>query len=80
MSHEVARLALVHLRTAHEPLREAVLYDRISTDLNGAVTPDAFVETMERLMTQGHVHVISDREPTQSDPVPFSPRYYRIVA
>jgi hypothetical protein len=79
MTHELETLALNHLRESQEPLREFALYDRVAADAAGDVTPDAFVNTMERLMTAGRVHVIADRDSSLSDPDPFQPRYYRLV-
>lgn len=79
MTHELETLALNHLRQSHEPVREFALYDRVAADTAGEVSPDAFVDAMERLMTAGRVHVIADRDSFRSDPAPFQPRYYRLV-
>jgi hypothetical protein len=79
MTHELETLALNHLRESHEPVREYALYDRVAADAAGDVTPDAFVDAMERLMTAGRVHVIADRDSFRPDPTPFQPRYYRLV-
>jgi hypothetical protein len=79
MSDDLERVVLAHLRGAHEPVREFALYDRVAADLGKAVTPDRFVDAMERLMTAGRVHVISDRDAFRPDPAPFQPRYYRLV-
>lgn len=79
MTHDLEQLALVHLRAAREPVREFVLYDRVAAACERPVSADAFVVAMDRLMTDGRVHVIADHEPMGRDPAPFSPRYYRIV-
>jgi hypothetical protein len=79
MAHDLETLALNHLRDSHEPVREFALYDRVAADTAGDVTPDAFVDAMERLMTAGRVHVIADRDSSRNDPDPFQPRYYRLV-
>jgi hypothetical protein len=79
MTDELETLALSHLRTSHEPVREFALYDRVAADAAGTVSPHAFVDAMERLMTAGRVHVIADRDSFRPDPAPFQPRYYRLV-
>ncbi len=79
MTHELEILALNHLRQSHEPVREFALYDRVAADAPGDITPNAFVDAMERLMTAGRVHVIADRDSFRRDPEPFQPRYYRLV-
>jgi hypothetical protein len=79
VTHELETLALSHLRTSHEPVREFALYDRVAADADGSVSPHAFVDAMERLMTAGRVHVIADRDSFRPDPDPFQPRYYRLV-
>lgn len=79
MTQELETLALSHLRQSNEPLREFALYDRVAADAAGNVTPSEFVDAMERLMTAGRVHVIADRDAFRPDPVPFQPRYYRLV-
>jgi hypothetical protein len=80
VTHELETLALSHLRTSHEPVREFALYDRVAADAVGSVSPNAFVDAMERLMTAGKVHVIADRDSFRPDPEGFQPRYYRLVA
>jgi hypothetical protein len=79
MSTNLESLALTHLRAAHEPIREFALYDRVVADLGEHIPPETFVETMERLMTEGYVHVSFERDSAQRDPEPFSPRYYRVT-
>jgi hypothetical protein len=79
MSHDLEDCVLQHLRVSNEPLREFALYDRVAGDLGTGVTPDQFVDAMERLMTAGRVHVIADRDAFRPDPAPFQPRYYRLV-
>ena len=79
MNHELETLAVSHLRESNEPVREFALYDRVAADAAGDVSPNAFVGAMERLMTAGRVHVIADRDSFRRDPVPFQPRYYRLV-
>jgi hypothetical protein len=79
MSEDLERAVLEHLRGANEPVREFALYDRVAADLGQAVTPDLFIDAMERLMTAGRVHVIADRDAFRPDPAPFQPRYYRLM-
>ena len=79
MTDDLERVVLLHLRDAHEPVREFALYDRVAADLDAAVTPDQFVDAMERLMTAGRVHVIVDRDAFRPDPPPFQPRFYRLM-
>lgn len=79
MTADLDNLVLGHLRASHEPIREFALYDRVAADVDAHVAPEVFVETMERLMTGGRVHVTFDRDSSQRDPEPFSPRYYRVM-
>jgi hypothetical protein len=79
MTDELETLALSHLRASHGPLREFALYDRVAADADRAITPGAFLDAMERLMTAGRVHVIADRDQFRRDPEPFEARYYRLV-
>ena len=79
MSEAVESCVLEHLRASHEPVREFSLYDRVAADLGAQVTPDRFIDALERLMTTGRVHVIADTDAVRPDPAPFQPRYYRLV-
>ena len=79
MTFDLESLALTHLRAANAPIREFALYDRVAADVGDHVSPEAFVDAMEHLMTDGRVHVIIDHESTRPDPEPFSPRYYRLL-
>jgi len=74
----VQRAVMDALRTAREPVRESVLHERVLT--RGVdVSPEAFVQSVERLATLGHVHVSFERGTSVSDPAPFQPRYFRSV-
>jgi hypothetical protein len=66
------------LRRAGEPVREALLYERVR---GGGldVTPDAFLATTARLETLGHLHFTVDHEYPTGDPEPFQPRYLRVI-
>ena len=79
MSEALEQRVMEHLRISNEPVREFSLYDRVASDLGAQVTPDRFIDVMERLMTAGRVHVIADTDAFGPDPAPFQPRYYRLV-
>lgn len=66
------------LRRAGEPVREAVLYERVrSAGLDA--TPEHFLAATARLETLGHLHLTVDHDTPARDPEPFEPRYLRVV-
>lgn len=70
---------LAALRAAGEPVREAVLYERVLS--RGAeVEAEEFLGLLERLSMEGHlrVSVAHDDRPAH-DPEPFEPRMWRVV-
>jgi hypothetical protein len=75
---QVEALVLQHLRAAHEPVREAVLYERVRADGSPA-SPQLFLAALERLATLGHLHVSVEHELPAHDPEPFQPRFWRVV-
>ena len=66
------------LRRAGEPVREAVLFERIR---GGGidVAPEPFLAEVARLETLGHLHLTVDHDTPAHDPEPFEPRYLRVV-
>ncbi len=69
---------LTALRRAGEPVREAVLYERVSAAGHPAA-PEVFLGEVARLETLGHLHVSFDHETPAHDPEPFEARYLRVV-
>jgi hypothetical protein len=66
------------LRAAREPLREAVLHERVNA--REPVGAPLFLAALERLATLGHVRVSVEHDrPLRHDPEPFEPRYWRVV-
>lgn len=75
---EVGGLAMQALRAAGEPVREAVLYERVRA--RGAdVAPEDFIATMERLATERHVRLSVEHDLPARDPAPFGPRFWSVV-
>jgi hypothetical protein len=75
---EIEAAIMDALRTAREPVAEAVLYERVRTR-GVSVAPGAFMDVAERLATEGQVHVAFEHELPTSPPPPFEARYYRVV-
>ncbi len=71
----VNAVTLEVLREAGEPVREAVLYERL-TARGVDVAPDAFIATLERLATGGRLRVSFEHDSTARDPEPFEPRFW----
>jgi len=68
------------LRLASEPIREAVLFERVSTRVTHAPSPQHFLDTADHLAVEGYLAVMMDHEDTgRRDPEPFRPCYYRLV-
>ncbi len=66
------------LRDAGEPVREAVLFERVRA--RGAdAAPEHFIDAMEHLASTGHVHVAFERDMPTRDPEPFQARLWRVV-
>ena len=71
-------LVMTALRAAGEPVREAALFERVRA--RGAdATPERFIDAMEHLGSEGHVHVAFDHDTPARDPQPFQPRLWRVV-
>ena len=66
------------LRRAGEPVREAILFARVTAGSNAA-DPETFLAEVARLETLGHLHAAFDHETPVRDPAPFEPRYLRVV-
>lgn len=74
------RAIMESLRLASEPIREAVLFERVSSRVTHAPSPQHFLDTAEHLAVEGHLAVVIDHEDTgQRDPDPFRACYYRLV-
>ena len=66
------------LRAAGEPVREAVLYERVR-DAGARIDAEVFVAVLERLATRGHVRMAVEHDLPTRDPEPFAPRFWSIV-
>jgi hypothetical protein len=66
------------LRAAGEPVREAVLYERVRGE-GSDMSPDLFLAALERLATTGHLHVAVEHDLPARDPAPFQPRMWYVV-
>jgi anti-sigma regulatory factor (Ser/Thr protein kinase) len=67
-----------HLRRSHEPVREAVLYERVHRDAP-TLTPRELIAVLERLASTGHLQMTVDDELPARDPEPFEPRSWRVL-
>lgn len=67
------------LRAAGEPVREAVLHERVSRE-RPDVTPEALIVVLERLAAAGRLHVTVEHDLPARDPAPFAARYWRLTA
>lgn len=77
-SGDVGELTMEALRAAGEPVREAVLYERVLS--RGAdAEPADFIASLERLATRGHVRVNVEHDLPAHDPEPFAPRFWSVV-
>ncbi len=66
------------LRAAGEPVREAVLHERVLA--RGAdASPEELIGLLERLAATGHLRVSVDHEATGPEREPFEPRLWRVV-
>lgn len=74
----VDAITLEVLREAREPVREAVLHERV-TARGVDVAPAAFIAVLERLATDGRLRVSFEHDSTARDPEPFEPRYWTSV-
>jgi hypothetical protein len=66
------------LRSAREPVREAVLYERLGA-AGDRPSPERFIATLERMAALGHLRVAVDRDGRAADPPPFEPRFWDVV-
>jgi hypothetical protein len=73
---EAEELMLRALDEAHQPLRESVLYERV-THRGAALTPDEFVALASEMATRGLVRLSVEHDLPSHDPEPFGPRFYR---
>jgi hypothetical protein len=69
-------LVLVALHRAGEPVREAVLYERVRSRAPMRLSPEAFLASLDRLVTSRRAQVRIEHELPGHDPEPFAPRYY----
>jgi hypothetical protein len=75
---DVEESVLELLRAAGEPVREAVLYERIRERLDD-VDPELLLAVLERLATLGQLHMAVEHELPGRDPAPFQPRFWHVV-
>ena len=69
------------LRTAGEPVREAVLFERVADRVASPPTAEHFVATLAHLAVENHVAIAPDHDPPRTpDPAPFEGRYYRLIS
>lgn len=66
------------LRAAGEPLREAVLYERVRARRDD-VDPELLLAVLARLATTGHLHVALEHDMPGRDPAPFQARFWHLV-
>ncbi len=71
-------IALSALRDAGQPVREAVLWERVRAR-GATATPELFLAALERLAELGHARVAFDHELPVRDPEPFQARAWRVV-
>ena len=76
---DVAHAAEQHLRRAGEPVREAVLYERVREDVPDLV-PEELIGALEGLAARGRTHVTVEHDWPARDPEPFAPRFWRVGA
>lgn len=68
------------LRSANEPVRESVLFERVSDRMPSRPTPEHFVATLKHLAVERHVGISPDRQPPRTrDAEPFDDLYYRLL-
>lgn len=73
---EVGDAVMAALHEAHEPVREAVLYER-ARGRGAQIDAEGFLEALEDLVTLGRVRMTVDHESSSRDRAPFGPRFYR---
>jgi hypothetical protein len=73
----VGRAVEEHLRRAGEPVREAVLYERVRTEVPELV-PEELIGVLEGLAARGRLHVTVEHDLPAHDPEPFEPRFWRV--
>jgi hypothetical protein len=78
MSH-LSEVILDVLRNAGEPVREALLYDRVSGRVTLPPSAERFIDVASHLVVEGRVRIDVEHELEFDDPAPFEPRYYRIL-
>lgn len=64
------------LQAAHQPLREAVLFER-ARDRGMDLSPEAFQLLAEDLVTRGEIRMAVEHDPPPRERAPFQPRFYR---
>ena len=64
------------LHDAHQPLREAVLFERVR-ERGADLAPEDFQALAEDLVARGEVRVTVEHDLPAHDPAPFEPRFYR---
>jgi hypothetical protein len=72
---KVEEVLLRVLRDAREPVREAVLYERLRAR-GVEIEPEDYLALTERLAVLGHLHIAVEHDLPARDPAPFRPRFY----
>jgi hypothetical protein len=75
---DVEEAVMRALRAADEPVREAVLYERVRARVPG-LDADLMLAVLERLATEDHVHLAVEHDLPAHDPPPFQPRFWRVT-
>jgi hypothetical protein len=75
---ELENLITTSLRAAGGPLREVVLYDRVTRG-RADITPEQFLGTLGRLATLGHLGMSVEHNRPVVDIDPFQPRFWRVI-
>ena len=77
---ETSRLSQVILdvlRQAAEPVREAILYERVAGHVKPPPSAERFIAAVSHLVAEGRVRIDIEHELQVADPAPFESRYYR---
>jgi hypothetical protein len=73
----LSQVVLDFLRQAGEPVREAILYERVAGLAKPPPSAERFLAAVSHLVAEGRVRIDVEHELEVDDPAPFEPRYYR---
>jgi hypothetical protein len=74
---ELSQVILDALRQAREPVREAILYERVTGLVEPPPSAERFIAVVSHLVAEGRLRIDVEHELEVDDPAPFEPRYYR---